>query len=189
MFREKRNYLPLMEEFNEKITKNHTTITIALIDIDHFHQNSTGLPVHEYLERIYNLLKLNLPDLLYLGRDEFAFVTPSKRVEDVLLHLTLSKNTLEHELNTTFSAGVAEYPKHGEDIIEVLRHLEQSVYSAKKEGRNRIYFANESKMKLKSNYYTLVQLERLHELSKKLGRSEASLLRESLDVLFRKYEE
>jgi GGDEF domain-containing protein len=186
MYKEKRNYIQLMDDFNEEITKSDTPIIIALIDIDNFHLNNTD---PSYLGKIYNLLKLHLPDLMYLGKDEFAFLVSGKRVEDILLRLTLSKNTLEHELNTTFSAGIVEYPKHGTHINEILRDLEQSVYNAKDDGKNRIYFANESKMKLKSNYYTLTQLKRLNELSKKLDRSEASLLRESLDVLFRKYEE
>ena len=44
----------------------------------------------------------------------------------------------------------------------------------------------ESKMVLKSNYYSKSQLDRLAKLSGALGRTEASLLREAVDDLIEK---
>lgn len=44
-------------------------------------------------------------------------------------------------------------------------------------------------MVLKSSYFTKTQLNRLSELSKSNDRTEASLLREALDGLFKKYNE
>lgn len=66
--------------------------------------------------------------------------------------------------------------------------LEESLHRSKNISRNNISLASDSKMKMKSNYYTLAQTDRLFHLSKHLGRSEASLLREALDIILRKYE-
>ena len=44
-------------------------------------------------------------------------------------------------------------------------------------------------MVLKSSYFTKTQLDRLSELSKSNDRTEAFLLREALDDLFKKYNE
>jgi predicted DNA-binding protein len=58
---------------------------------------------------------------------------------------------------------------------------------AKREGGNRVAIYVEEKMVLKSNYYSRANLDRLSKLSGVTGRTEASLLRESLDDLFERY--
>lgn len=70
-----------------------------------------------------------------------------------------------------------------------LEHVyqDEALYRAKSEGRGRVAIYVESKMTLKSNYYSKASLERLAKLSDALNRTEASLLREALDDLFVKH--
>jgi hypothetical protein len=187
MYTKERNYNVLINELKaHRQLKNK--ITVTLIDIDYLHKKHPDLNVVDKINNIYDYLKETLPyKVIYLGRDEFVTIAVGELKEEVFLTLLECNKNLEQKLNYTFSAGIAEYLDRGEESIDFVRALEESLYKAKTK-RNCIYFADETKMKLKSNYYTPVQLDRLANLSKSLNRSEASLLRESLDVLFRKYE-
>lgn len=55
----------------------------------------------------------------------------------------------------------------------------------KREGGGRVALYVEEKMILESNYYPRADLDRLAKLSGATARTEASLLREALDLLFR----
>ncbi|UOE95091.1 diguanylate cyclase [Alkalihalobacillus sp. LMS39] len=190
MYLSYRNYNKLKKLIENTINISiFKDITIVLIDIDFF--NSTDIQItKEYkIEKIYNYL--NSPqdfNLIYLGRDEFALIFEAIPIDGVMSKLLDLKNSFYKVLKTSFSAGIVEYPKHGEDIVEILRNLEESVYQAKNDGRNSISIADTKKLKLKSNYYTPIQLSRLSILARTTKRSEASLLREALDELLRKYE-
>ncbi|HEC22656.1 MAG TPA: ribbon-helix-helix domain-containing protein, partial [Chloroflexi bacterium] len=54
---------------------------------------------------------------------------------------------------------------------------------------DRTVFGRAVNMTPKTSHYTPAQLERLKALGRQLGRSEASLLREALDDLLRKYDQ
>lgn len=123
----------------------------------------------------------------YLGKDEFYSIDTNLKLESIASELFNLKLKLPNELMDSFCASIIEYPQNGKDSIEIIRLLEESIYQGKQEGKNKIVFAHDAKMKLKSNYYSLTQLERLNDLSKMIGRTESSLLREALDNLFRKY--
>ncbi|MBL0388745.1 diguanylate cyclase [Tumebacillus sp. ITR2] len=189
MYISEREYHPLLSRLTD-VAAQSTAFVVALVDLDRFHEVLPEMELGEKLKQMHELIQNLVPsELLYLGRDEFAVVSADHRVEDLFLHVTLAKQALEQRFGATFSAGLAEYPKHGDDVKELLRALEESLYRAKQEGRNRIVFAADTKMKLKSNYYTLTQLDRLSRLAKELNRSEASLLRESLDDFLRQFEQ
>lgn len=72
---------------------------------------------------------------------------------------------------------------------DLLRAATEALYRAKREAKSRIAIYTESKMTLKSNYYSKAGLERLAKLSAALDRTEASLLREALDDLFIKHKD
>ena len=44
-------------------------------------------------------------------------------------------------LHVTFSAGIAEYPLHGEDFETLYRAADEALYRAKAQGRSRIVHA------------------------------------------------
>lgn len=55
-------------------------------------------------------------------------------------------------------------------------------------GRNKVALPlDDARMITKTSHYTGTQLERLATLAKSVGRSEATLLREALDDLLKKY--
>lgn len=90
-------------------------------------------------------------------------------------------------IQMTCSVGVVQFPWDGHDTFEILRELEGALNKAKRKGRNQVYMKSE-KMVLKSNYYSPIQLERLQKLAKKSNKSEADILRESLDLFLKQNE-
>ncbi|MBJ8078163.1 diguanylate cyclase [Bacillus cereus group sp. N12] len=188
MYSKIRNYNDLMIDM-EKVFKQIKSSTIVLIDLDHFHKNKIEHEEDKLIETIYNFFIENLAiNCHYLGKDEFCIIFEGMSLENVIGKIFEIKSLFLNTMNMTFSASIAEYPKHGEDYVEILRNLEESLFQSKQNGRNNISIVDVPKMKLKSNYYSPIQLSRLNNLSKKLNRSEASLLRESLDEIIRKYE-
>ncbi|TYS60551.1 diguanylate cyclase [Bacillus infantis] len=188
MYTNQRNYDELIEQINKLFgTKNSSTI--VLIDIDLFHKTNTHWDNNKKILEYYHFLKgVTTANILYLGKDEFGLVYPIGDLNEVMIEIISAKINFHNNFNTTLSAGIAAYPKQGEDYVEIIRNLEDSLYQAKLDGRDKILIADNKKLKLKSNYYTPIQLSRLNKLSEKLQRSEASLLREALDEIFRKYE-
>lgn len=91
------------------------------------------------------------------------------------------------KIDVSVSIGVAAWPQHAEDAQELLDLSSQALHQAKVDGRNRVAIYVEDKMVLKSNYYPRAQLAKLASLSKELGRTEASVLREALTDSIDKY--
>jgi predicted signal transduction protein with EAL and GGDEF domain len=85
------------------------------------------------------------------------------------------------------SLGVPANPPHGTTAVDLLKAAGQALMRAKREGGNRVAIFVEEKMVLKSNYHSRASLERLSKLSAARNRTEASMLRESLDDLVEKY--
>ncbi|MEK5374555.1 hypothetical protein [Paenibacillus sp. FSL P2-0173] len=188
MYQEIRDYRELQVRMNELIGAG-SVFACSLIDIDDFHETRLELSKEERIQLIFNsLFSMNDHEMYYVGLDEFAILSLRYQLEDLFVLLMEGKQHFEKDVQMTFSAGLAQFPDHGDSPVDLLRHLEESLFKAKQNGKNKIGLEQERKMKLKSNYYTLTQLERLSQVSKLLNRSEASLLRESLDELLRKYE-
>jgi diguanylate cyclase (GGDEF)-like protein len=86
------------------------------------------------------------------GGDEFVIVLPHTSVEmalkiaeriktDISNYLFLREDGLS--LRVTASFGVAGYPDHAKDEIELLRLSDQAMYMAKSLGKNRVVLASE----------------------------------------------
>lgn len=125
--------------------------------------------------------------LLFPERDTdeaFAFVEEARRrVQDARLGATGSDGFA----GVTISAGIASSPRDATGITDLLRKAEDGLWRAKKGSRNRIGLPSDDRMVLKSTYYATAQLERLGALAAQRRTTEASLLREALDDLLRKY--
>jgi predicted signal transduction protein with EAL and GGDEF domain len=86
--------------------------------------------------------------------------------------------------------GLASYPTHGNRDVELMREADQALYLAKTTGRNKVSLPlSDSRMITKTSHYTATQLERLAQLARTVKRNEASLLREALDDLLKKYKD
>ncbi|MCB2307216.1 GGDEF domain-containing protein [Clostridium estertheticum] len=186
------------------IKNNKGPFSVVTCDIDNLnninkiHGNDIG---DEVINKVISIFSNNLSDTDLINRsgDEFTLLLVKKGAERSFMDLEeirryLSDNTFDLEsltktenINITLSFGVASYPRDSKNVIDLLRVADSGLFRAKKEGRNRICLSEAESMVLKSSYFTKTQLDRLSELSKANDKTEAFLLREALDSLFKKY--
>jgi diguanylate cyclase len=130
------------------------------------------------------------PDALiaHIRGDEFAVALPDMACEEALLVLEgiraqFAGREAAAGLNERLavSVGIAGRPAHGSTAEELLEAADAGLVRAKRAGGNRIAIHVEERMILKSSYYPRPGLHRLTKLSRRTGRTEASLLREALD--------
>jgi len=189
---------------NELIKNNEGPFSIVTCDIDNLnsinmmHGNSIGDAVIAKVISIFNN-NLSETDLISKSGDEFTLLLVKKGAERSFMDLEeirryLSDNTFDikdgsktENINITISFGVASYPRDSKNVIDLLRVADSGLFRAKKQGKNRICLSEAESKVLKSSYFTKTQLDRLSELSKFNDRTEAFLLREALDDLFKKY--
>jgi diguanylate cyclase (GGDEF)-like protein/PAS domain S-box-containing protein len=135
-------------------------LTLVLLDIDHFkHFNDTF--GHEAGDAVLCLMAETLR-LHYRGEDvicryggeEFAILLPeaaagdaAKRSESLREAIKTRKVLhLENVLDAiSVSIGIAAYPEHASDGVELLRVADASLYQSKEMGRDRITIAGRSK--------------------------------------------
>lgn len=127
-------------------------ITVALLDLDLFkHVNDTfghGFG-DEVLVRFARLVESNLGSsdmLCRYGGEEFCVLLRDVGAAEAasrIAAIALQYNGLTIELERhrlsgcTFSAGIAEYPRHGDNRNELLMRADTALYAAKAAGRNR----------------------------------------------------
>ena len=186
---------------NELISNNEGPFSIVVADIDNLKNlnNVYGDSVgDEVINKIISILTNNLSstDMIYKIGDEFNILLVKKGAERSFMELEeirryLSDNTFRLRNNEseniyfTLSLGVASYPRDAKNVVELFRVADTALYRAKQLGKNRICLSEAESMVLKSNYFTKTQLDRLSKLSN--DKTEAFLLREALDDLFKKY--
>jgi diguanylate cyclase len=177
-------------------------VSLALLDLDNFlginedYGHSGGDEVLRALEKV---LLGSVPAeamVARIGGDEYAVALPDTPAESALIlleeirtHFSGRQPSPNVPRKVHLSVGIASRPPHAETFQDLLRAADEALYRAKTEGRGRVAIYMESKMTLKSNYYSKASLEKLSKLSAALNKTEASLLREALDDLFVKYSE
>lgn len=132
------------------------------------------------------------------GGDAFALLMPDLEKEQAFLFAESVRAAFEGDhvvgangrsvkLPITISCGVAASPDDGSDAAGLMRKCSEALYRAKVSGRNKVALAREEKMVTKTVHYRQGQLEGLSRLAKREKLNEATLLREALDELLRKY--
>jgi diguanylate cyclase len=191
------------EDLNAVLEANlhggNAPVALALSDLDGFadinrdHGHDAGDDVLVLWEQTF---LGNVPSdatVLRLGGDEYVAILPSLSVENALIVLDEIRGHfatyVSETLGVTCSAsiGVAANPPHGTTAEALFQAAGQALMRAKRDGGDRIAIYVEEKMVLKSNYYSRANLERLAKISAATNRTEASLLRASLDDLIEKY--
>ncbi len=130
-----------------------TTFTICLLDVDHFKKvnDSYGhLAGDKVLAGLGQLLsrRFRVDDLRGRWGGE-EFILAFKRETLTTMHLAVSRVLDEftklkytgdkgEEFSVSFSGGIAEYPKDGESVFELVQVSDRRLYLAKKRGRNQI---------------------------------------------------
>jgi diguanylate cyclase len=175
-------------------------LSLALLDLDNFldinedYGHSGGNEVLRALERV--LLSSVPPEAIVarIGGDEYAVALPDTPAESALIlleeirtHFSSRQPSPKVPRKVHLSVGIASRPPHAQSAQELLLVASEALYRAKSEGRGRVAIYMESKMTLKSNYYSKSSLEKLSKLSAALNKTEASLLREALEDLFVKH--
>lgn len=97
-------------------------------------------------------------------------------LEEIRRHLSdntfsLSDNNKTETIYFILSFGVASYPRDAKNMVELFRVSDSALFRAKELGKNRVCLSETENMVLKSNYFTITQLDRL---SKANDRTEAS---------------
>ncbi len=191
----------LREELLPQVSESNEPLSLFLLDTDELltvnsvHGRESGDRV---LADVAGVLRAVMPQSAVMtryGGDEFGGALPGTRLDDAFSLLEEIRRRVADlvfeglpDLHMTCSVGLAAYPAHGEHEAVLVRAADEALYTAKASGRNKVALPlTDSRMVTKTSHYTSTQLERLAQLAKALGRNEASVLREALDDVLKKY--
>ncbi|NFL43172.1 GGDEF domain-containing protein [Clostridium botulinum] len=143
-----RNY---MESHIKELTNSKKRFSLAMLDIDFFKKFNDTYG-HEFgdlvLKEVSNLIKSKLrkEDEIYRwGGEEFIISISSDikqaavildRIREIIANYSISNGI--DTVNITVSFGVAEFPKHGYGLEELLSCADKALYESKENGRNRV---------------------------------------------------
>ncbi len=179
--------------------------TMVLLDLDDFHARVLGPgdsdAEESLLQRIFEWVREHMPgapELYRHGRDALLAVYWGQSVNTILADLYAWRELFRstsfaidelRPVTFTFTAAVVEVEvESSRTIQDALRSLEDALFEAKHQGKNRIVLATHDRMMLKTSYYSPLQLRRLASLAQGLGVTESQLLRQALDDFLRKHE-
>ncbi len=193
----------LVEQIDER---GSGVVSVACLDIDGFSKLEEGYG-YTLADIALDAVAAYLEDFAAAAfsaryvRDSFLIVYEGLTLEQAFLEIEqlrskltqktfiISDGSREASMDFAFSAGVATYPGDPEDHLELISLAEAAAARAYEEGGHRTILGRAVNMTPKTSHYSPAQLERLRELRERLGRSEASLLREALDDMLRKYDQ
>jgi len=129
-----------------------STLSIAMIDIDHFKQLNDKyghIIADEVLKKLSSLLKNNLRIIDFIcrfGGEEFIILLPQTSLhrakvvfERIRLAIEKEKFELQNQcIQFTISIGITQWTYKTDTINKVLTRVDKLLYKAKSQGRNRI---------------------------------------------------
>jgi diguanylate cyclase (GGDEF)-like protein/PAS domain S-box-containing protein len=128
-------------------------IGLIMIDLDHFKifndtmGHTNGDLVLQQLGKLLNRYVRQGDIACRYGGEEFLLILPGASSENTLLRAEEFRKMFEtlpieidevYQAYVTLSAGVATYPKDGETRDDILSNVDQALYRAKNQGRNRV---------------------------------------------------
>ncbi|MFC1530111.1 diguanylate cyclase [Gemmatimonadota bacterium] len=144
----------LMQRLTDEIARSaryEQKFTAMMIDLDHFknYNDTHGHPAgDELLRRMTFTFQRVLRDPDYCARyggEEFLIMLPQTSMAGAALVAERIRAAAEDAFGgseekapVTVSVGVAEYPKHGRDVKELIEAADRALYGAKRKGRNRV---------------------------------------------------
>ncbi len=148
-----------LDQATKSAQRNHRSFAVLCFDLDHFKDvnDSFGHLVGDaLLKKVADRLRSRLREsdmLARLGGDEFVLLledsVDSNRVTmmaEEILHLLQQPICLTEtdlEVQVSVSIGIAVYPEHGRDALELLQRADSALYRAKQHGRARFAYYNE----------------------------------------------
>ncbi|MGM0607277.1 MAG: diguanylate cyclase [Candidatus Muiribacteriota bacterium] len=148
--------LRLQEEIS-KARRYKQNLSLAMIDIDFFKKfndkygHQTGDRV---LKQVSNIIGDNIRNGVDIparyGGEEFAVIMPDTEAEGAQTFIERLRNKIEKnsifyddkKLNITISAGIATYPLHGENRLDLIKKADKALYFSKENGRNKVSIFN-----------------------------------------------
>lgn len=144
----------LFAEQMERTLRQQKPLTVALFDIDKFKRiNDTygHLVGDEVIKMIASIAARSIEDadlgfVCRYGGEEFVIAMPDMTVEQALpviqkLHTEIASTTVEaygHVVTMNVSIGVSAYPELCEDVNQLIKRADWSMYYAKEHGRGQI---------------------------------------------------
>ena len=126
-----------------------TPFSVLALDIDHFKQvndtygHTAGDKVIQDVAQLMRDCSRPGDILCRNGGEEFLILLPGVApTEAVIVAERLRQRTAEREFpqvgGITMSAGVAQWPTSGPDVVQVFHAADAALYAAKQQGRNRV---------------------------------------------------
>ncbi|MDQ6971211.1 MAG: diguanylate cyclase [Mariprofundaceae bacterium] len=155
----RRHLQTLLSDGLAQASRYHVPYSVALLDLDHFKQvNDTyGHPAGDaVLKTVVQTLRAGVRDVDVIGRwggEEFLILLPHTNHDEAILAAEhwlewVSTTAIElpdgQTIRVSFSAGIASYKTPDdtrpmtERIEALLREADQSLYAAKRSGRNKV---------------------------------------------------
>lgn len=146
------------QRFAEELQRHREhgeAFSLIILDIDHFkriNDRMGHLAGDQILAQFGEALKAEarvMDMVCRFGGEEFALILPHTAVEGAMImaeriraHIGEREFLANAErLHLTISGGVAECPRHGREIVEIIRQTDSALYEAKRQGRNRVIAA------------------------------------------------
>lgn len=136
-----------------RATKNGSPLSLALLDLDHFKEindaygHVVGDTVLKQLGKLLRHVYRASDFIARIGGEEFAIILPGASLHDNMLYLERVRAEIERALvipiveespiTVTVSLGVAEKIR-GDSRSDLLTRADKALYTAKREGRNRV---------------------------------------------------
>jgi len=140
-----------------KAERNHTRLSLFMLDIDHFkfyndhHGHQAGDEILRQVGRLFREHTRAVDIAARYGGEEFIVLTPgldrdevlqfAERFREVFLANPFPHKEEQPEGTLSFSGGVATYPMDGMGIEELIRAADAALYRAKANDRNQIVAA------------------------------------------------
>ncbi|WP_133138037.1 GGDEF domain-containing protein [Legionella rowbothamii] len=136
-----------------RIAREKNTLCVAMLDIDNFknfNDTYSHLAGDEILKSIGRLLisKFRESDISFrFGGEEFTVILPNMTLDNAFDRMDQFreqlKNTIAYYKNRplpsiTVSIGIAEAPRHGATIEEIIKAADHALYAAKEAGKDRV---------------------------------------------------
>lgn len=143
----------IVEAINNEIKRSKrldSIFSLIMFDIDHFKMinDNFGHDAGDFvLKRLAQMVKNRIRVIDIFGRwggEEFIIVLPSTELESTIilaedLRIKLSQLDLEGIGRVTASFGIATY-EEGDSIDSIVKKVDNKMYQAKNEGRNRVKY-------------------------------------------------
>ncbi len=151
----RRKFRDDFDEIESKVSAGELTGIVAILDIDNFKtindtygHNTGDLMLKRFAEYMHGNPFFN-GHVYRLGGDEFAllYVDNVGEHENLLSHyIDIISNSIRSyslpniDISCTISMGISIFPKHGENISDLLRKADIALYKSKANGRNQFTF-------------------------------------------------